>query len=123
MMAAAPWHNLGDYTCFAVDSVSRTFTYYFTPSAASKDARVNFKSNAPFWISEVSLQEVPHESRLTEDQAFRIIYNASIHPSAVSLTNGYSDLHGNRFSKSVALEPYASVILLRQSDMILGESR
>ncbi|HWA35695.1 MAG TPA: right-handed parallel beta-helix repeat-containing protein [Cyclobacteriaceae bacterium] len=123
MMANAPWHNLGDYTCFAVDSIKRTFTYYFTPSQPSKNARVNFKSNAPFWISDVSLQEVPGDAKFADDPAFRVIYNASIRTAAVSLTNGYSDIHGNEFAKSVALEPYASVILLRQSDMILGEKR
>jgi parallel beta-helix repeat protein len=123
MMAGAPWHNLGDYTCFAVDTVKRTFTYYFTPSTSSKDARVNFKSTAPFWISEVSLQEVTVPARTADDQSFRIIYNATLRTVAVSLTNGYSDITGNRFSKSVALEPYASVILLKESEMLLGDNR
>lgn len=58
LMANSPWQALGDYTCFSVDSTYKTFTYFFRPDKTSTEARVNFKSNATFWIDNVSLHEM-----------------------------------------------------------------
>jgi hypothetical protein len=58
LMANAPWQSLGDHTCFAVDSIYRTFTYFFKPGSDCPEARVNFKGNQTFWIDNVSLNEI-----------------------------------------------------------------
>jgi len=58
LMAGSPWRALGIYTCFSIKSSPKTFTYLFTPTENCTEARVNFKSNAHFWIQDVSLCEV-----------------------------------------------------------------
>jgi parallel beta-helix repeat protein len=58
LMEKSPWQALGEYMCFSVDTHMQSFTYYFRPSISHKKARVNFKSDATFWLDTVILYEV-----------------------------------------------------------------
>jgi len=111
LMAAAPWDALGAYTCFSIDTTYRTFTCFFKPYKSHPEARVNFKSNAPFWIDNVTLYEVtpPHEEN---GEPARLLYNAVETPQAFSVTGKYGDILGNPVSDQVTLPGYGSIILL-----------
>jgi len=73
LMASAPWGALGGYACFSVDSVFKTFTYFFLPTKSSDNARVNFKCNATLWIDNVTLCEV--EQQPGDGLPLHLIYN------------------------------------------------
>lgn len=58
LMANSPWQALGAYTCFSIGATNKTFIYYFQADQDNAKARINFKSNATFWIDNVSLYEI-----------------------------------------------------------------
>jgi len=113
LMAAAPWEALGDYRCFSINTGYKTFTYLFKPNRSNKAARVNFKSNAPFWIDNVTLNEVPRSSE-RNGESLRLLYNATENPQLVSLNGNYADLDGNSVSDPVVLAGFGSIILLKR---------
>ncbi|GHN02637.1 hypothetical protein WSM22_41260 [Cytophagales bacterium WSM2-2] len=110
LMASAPWEALGDYACFSVDTVFKSFSYYFRPHRSSKEARVNFKSNATFWIDNVTLSEVLKEK---VDDRIQLIYNVTDKPKTVSLQGKFCDLEGKQLSDTFTLPEYGSIILLK----------
>ena len=113
LMAGAPWEALGDSRCFSIDTGYKTFTCLFKPSRSNKESRVNFKSNAPFWIDNVTLYEVSAPSEQS-GQMLRLLYNPVENPQSVSVNGKYDDLQGNPVINPVVLPGYGSMILLKR---------
>ncbi|CAN5362402.1 hypothetical protein BH09BAC3_BH09BAC3_10260 [soil metagenome] len=110
LMADSPWKALGDYTCFSVGPDRRTFVYYFRPHENNKNARINFKGNADFTISEVILSEAV---TVREDKIVKLIYNATSHPSLINLKQGeFTTLNNSPIVSNYLLAPYASIVVV-----------
>jgi parallel beta-helix repeat protein len=110
LMASSPWAALGDYTCFSIDTVFKSFSYFFKPARSSKDARVNFKSNATFWIDNVTLFEVV---KTGTQEPVQLLYNANEKPNAFSPPGKFNDIDGNQLSVPLTLQGYGSILLLK----------
>ncbi len=113
LMAVAPWEALGDYTCFSIDTAFKTFAFSFKPTGGGHQARINFKSNTPFWIDNVTLYEVP-SLRATSEESLKLIYNAVENTQVVSFSGTFVDLDDNPVSNPVRLPGYGSIILLKR---------
>ena len=111
LSATSPWHALGSYACFPMDTAHRTITWFFKPNKSSRNARVNFKSDITFWISDVSLREITPPS--DNANSIRLIYNMTTEPRDILLGGKYRDADGNLIPASVTLDAYASQILFR----------
>jgi len=109
LMASSPWAALDDYTCFSMDTVFRSFSYFFKPDQSSNDARVNFKCNTTFWMDNVTLCEVINTKA---DEPVRLLYNASDKPKTFSLPEKINDIDGTQRSGPITLAGYGSVLLL-----------
>jgi hypothetical protein len=112
LMASAPWEALGYYACFSIDTVFKTFTYFFRPNKSYKNARVNFRSNAAFWIDNVTLSEVAPKKE-TAGESLLLIYNDTEKTKTIPLRGKFSALKGNLLSDVVTLPGYSSIVLLK----------
>jgi parallel beta-helix repeat protein len=111
LQAVAPWATLGRPTCFSLDTAFHTFTYYFRPEKPSADARMNFTSQATFWIDDVTLEEI---ADLSENQSHaKLIYNATDTPHIFRIENSYMDLQGNQVCGEILVKGHDSIILFR----------
>lgn len=110
LMAIAPWQALGDYTCFSIGTTPKTYTYYFQPEKNYKEARVNFKSNATFWIDNITLQEVKTDKSFNEESV-KLMFNPTKNVKAISLHEKYLDVDGKPVPHTFSLEAYSSKIL------------
>jgi len=110
LMASSPWAALDDYACFSVDTVFRSFSYFFKPNKSSNDARVNFKCNATFWIDNVTLFEVV---KTGTRESIQLLYNANEKAKAFSLTEKFKDIDGTQLS-DLTLAGYSAILLLKQ---------
>jgi len=109
LMASSPWAALGDYRCFSIDTVFKSFVYFFRPNRSSKDARVNFKGLATFWIDNVNLSEVTEADEA--QQSMQLFYNATENPKTIPLVEKFTSLVGIQVSDSLVLPRYGSIIL------------
>jgi len=112
LMASAPWEAIDDYACFSTDTIFKSFTYFFKPNKSYKDARVNFKSNATFWIDNVTLSEVSPKKE-TARESLQLIYNDTQKSKTIPLSGKFTDLNGNLLSDMLMLPGYSSIILLK----------
>ena len=110
--AAQPWSALGEYTCFSLDSAFRNYTCYFRPLKSSAEARVNFRSNATFWIDDVALYEITAPSE-NKDESLKLLYNTSRERATIPLAGKYVDLDGTVFSRQVILPGHGAVLLFK----------
>jgi hypothetical protein len=107
LMAGAPWQAVSTYACFSVDSVSKTFVYYFQPTQETKEARVNFKSNVNFWIDKVSLQEV---ETVASEASAKLLYNATANPAVYNVHRKFG-ADGRGIQSSFIVASYSSLVL------------
>lgn len=112
LMALAPWEALDEYACFSIDTVFKSFTYTFKPNKSNKNARVNFKGNATFWIDNVTLSEIVPNSGGPGAYA-QLVYNATEEPKLISLPGKYTDVDGNPISVHQTLPAYTAIVLLK----------
>jgi len=92
LMATAPWETLGASACFSIDTAFKSFSYVFKPLKSFKDARVNFKSNATFWIDNVKLYELGPEAKTST--SLQLVYNPTEKPKQIPLSWNLIDLDG-----------------------------
>ncbi|MBI1767596.1 MAG: right-handed parallel beta-helix repeat-containing protein [Bacteroidetes bacterium] len=112
LMASAQWEALDDYACFSIDTIFKSFTYFFKPNRSSKEARVNFRGNATFWIDNVTLSEVVPKTE-SEAESLQLIYNATENQKTIPLPGKLNDINGRPVSDPFMLPGYNSLILLR----------
>ncbi|HEX8039609.1 MAG TPA: right-handed parallel beta-helix repeat-containing protein [Chryseosolibacter sp.] len=110
--AAQPWSALGEYTCFSLDTAFRNYTCYFRPRRTSAEARVNFRSNATFWIDNVALYDITAASE-KKDKSLKLLYNTSGERATIPLIGTYVDLDGTVISRQVNLPGHAAVLLFK----------
>jgi hypothetical protein len=110
LAASPPWNALADYACFSLDTVFKSYSYYFKPNKNNKEARVNFKSDATFWIDNVRLSEIGARTE-NNDESLQIIYNATEKPKTVRPAEKFASLDGNQLPDPVMLQGFASMIL------------
>lgn len=112
LMAESPWNALGNYTCFSIDTIEHTFIYHFKPLRNSENARINFKSNDDFLISNVKLHVVQN---WTTGKSFQHIYNATNKSKSVKIPSGFFLLEGTSIPTPINLPPYSSLILIKKN--------
>jgi parallel beta-helix repeat protein len=70
-------------------------------------------NDSTIWIDNVQLYEA-NVTITNPDDHIRFEYNATSSPKIVPLSSSYIDVKNNNYSSSVTLQPYTSVILLKQ---------
>ena len=111
LSATTPWNALGSYSCFALDTVARRYTYFFRPTESHKNARVNFRGRDAFWIDNVWLSEVA--LREDSDRSVRLIVNDESHPEQIVFDQKYENTDGSVLSGRALLPGYSAIIVIK----------
>jgi parallel beta-helix repeat protein len=112
LMASSPWGALDDYTCFSIDTNFKSFTYFFRPNISNNNARLNFKSDASFWIDNVVFSELDLKYE-RDTGSVQLLYNADEKPKTFSLTEEIKNMEGNPVANKFVLQGYNSQILFK----------
>jgi len=95
------------------------YNYFCRPSNESLGIFVNFKNyTLPQWQTSFNKDK---NTRITPttmpnpETSIRFEYNATKTAKVISLIDNYIDVKNNKYSGSITLQPFTSIILLRQS--------
>jgi parallel beta-helix repeat protein len=113
LTADYPWEALDNYACFAMDTVYKSYSYFFKPDKDSRSARVNFKSNTTYWIDNVTLHTVQENRNRKDDM--KMIYNATPSIQKIRIGEGYTDLYQKQLTPDISLLPYHSLIITTEN--------
>lgn len=89
----------------------------FTSSSTEKAVTVVFKvdDENKYYLDNIQLYEV--DATITNpDDSIRFEYNATDVDKTISLSGNYIDSKGKKYSNSVTLSPYSSIILLKNNN-------
>lgn len=116
----SPYQDLSERKLRGITSSRTENEVIFTPSASEADASIVFdiqEQGVPLYMDNIQLYEAS-VSKTNPADSIRFEYNASSVSKVIVLDGTYVDAKSNSYTGSITLEPFASVVLIRQSSLL-----
>lgn len=113
----APYQDLTRRYEFMVGPSRKSYEFALTATADEADALLTFQlgeESQPVWFDNIRLQEAVI-APANPDEFIRLVYNPTLRDSTVLLDKPYRDVKNHYYASRVALKPFTSAVLLRDS--------
>jgi parallel beta-helix repeat protein len=111
--------RLTEIKVIKVGPTTREYEFLFPNPLSDASARVSFITkavNCKLWLDDVEFYEAD-VTLLDPDNRIRFEYNASNTAKTIPLDAAYVDVKNKPFSGAITLQPYTSIILLKDSNI------
>jgi hypothetical protein len=122
MQEASPYKILTARSYCKINDTRSENEFLFVANTSDSNADVVFEISSDIstlWLDNVQLYEA-NVTMSVPDDYIRFEYNATTSAKTVALSNVYQDVKGNKYSGSVTLAPYTSVILMKIGGVVTG---
>ena len=118
--SAAPYNIISEKQYTMLDVARSENAVYFNPTSSVPSATVVFaleNEDATIWLDNVGLYQT---TATVNNPANNIIfaYNNTTSPKLVKVGKNYVDVKNNKYSGSVTLAPFTSIILIKNPDSL-----
>ncbi|HVG15556.1 MAG TPA: right-handed parallel beta-helix repeat-containing protein [Chitinophagaceae bacterium] len=116
----APWYNLVETANFKVTPGRNEHEFLITSAPTDMDMALKIETytQSPFQIDNLRFYEA--EASITNpDDSIRFEYNASTLAKTIELDGMYVDVNDTSYFGKVTLQPYSSIVLIKQPDLIV----
>jgi len=113
---SSPYTNLAPFQSCKVLTTRTENEFLFCPSVSEAVSYLQFNIEEPdstVWFDNISIY-VANVTTTNPDDYLRFEYNATQSPKTVALATPCIDVKNNYYSGSLTLQPFASIILLKQ---------
>ncbi|QPH39940.1 right-handed parallel beta-helix repeat-containing protein [Pedobacter endophyticus] len=113
----SPHSTISSVSTVKVQTSANTYECLFSFPKTEANACITFGSDnndLTYWLDNVELYEA-NVTNTNPDDHILFEYNASQSPKSISLNGTYVDAKNVRYSGSVTIAPYASIVLIRTS--------
>lgn len=112
---------LSETKYFKLSTARSENEFLFSSATSENDVLIAFEisgQDCPFWMDNIHIYEVIVTPTNLDDY-IRFEYNATSNIKTIPLEGTYIDVKNNAYSNSVTLDPYTSVILMKQFFIVL----
>lgn len=114
-----PWETVTETRSFELTPQRKNFETLFTAFANVDVARImmniNQEENVEFYLDNFEFYEAVVDA-VEPSEAILFEYNASHNTKKINLQGEYVDLKNNKYSSSINVEPFSSVLLIKTSN-------
>ena len=113
----APYQDLTRRYEFMAGPARKSYEFALMATADEADALLTFQlgeDSQPVWFDNIHLQEAVI-APTNPDELIRFVYNPTLRDSTLLLNKPHRDVKNRYYTSQVALKPFTSVVLLRDS--------
>ena len=114
-----PYQAISEVKSFHITPNRKEYEFLFSYPASESDASIGFETASQslyFWLDNIKLLEA-NASVTNPDDSIRFEYNPTAYARSVSLDKNYIDVKNNKYSGTITLQPYSSLILLKDNSV------
>ena len=112
--SGAPYNTISEVRSFHITPIRKEYEFLFSNPSSEANASIGFETagrQLSFWLDNIKLNEAS-ASLTNPDDSIRFECNPGATIKTITLDKNYIDVKNNKYSGSVVLQPYSSLILL-----------
>jgi parallel beta-helix repeat protein len=122
MQNGGSYGKLSDLKYFNLSTTRTDNQFLFTAPSTLSNAMIAFEINGtdcPFWLDNLQIFEA-EVATVNPDDYMRFEYNGTSNSKSVSLDGTYVDAKNKQYTGSISIDPFSSVILIKQTTLTTG---
>ena len=109
-----PYQTISEIRSFHITPSRKEYEFLFSSPLSESDASIGFETSSKslyFWMDNVKLSEA--SASITDPgDSIRFEFNNTNYTKYISLNRNYIDVKNNKYSGTISIQPYSSIILM-----------